>query len=375
MKRYIKIYLLAFALVLLLTACGAPSAPPAAVATPEEQANTPTWQEQYDLGLRLFSEGNYEEAIIAFTAAIEIDPKQAPAYVARGDAYLGSGETADTIAQAKIDYEAALELDNQLTAAWLGIVDVYIRMGDYEKALELAKEGFALTGDEGLDKKIKELESGNINDAQGRIRRMTSYDGDGALVFYHEYTYRNDGKRDVSTSYDANGNQTGVVVLEYNAEGKATVGFSYYYNDGIIFTIENSYNEDGTMAQSIRYDADGSVRGSIIFGYDEQGNQSEIREYDEHGNPTIRSVSEYNAAGQTVRYDRYQISSNGNESLFAYHIYEYNAAGQLTIENIFKPDGTLRSRDVYEYNDEGYRIGYTVYNGAGEVQQVYEYSN
>ena len=45
----------------------------------------PTWQEKYDLGVRYLSEGNYEEAIIAFTAAIEIDPKQASAYVGRGD--------------------------------------------------------------------------------------------------------------------------------------------------------------------------------------------------------------------------------------------------------------------------------------------------
>ena len=34
------------------------------------------WQEQYDLGVRYLSDGNYEDAIIAFTAAIEIDPKK-----------------------------------------------------------------------------------------------------------------------------------------------------------------------------------------------------------------------------------------------------------------------------------------------------------
>lgn len=38
-------------------------------------AHAPTWQEQYDRGVRYLSKGNYEEAIIAFTAAIEIDPK------------------------------------------------------------------------------------------------------------------------------------------------------------------------------------------------------------------------------------------------------------------------------------------------------------
>ena len=51
-----------------------------------------TWQEQYDLGVRYLSEGNYEEAIIAFTAAIEIEPKLADAYIGLADTYLAMGE-------------------------------------------------------------------------------------------------------------------------------------------------------------------------------------------------------------------------------------------------------------------------------------------
>lgn len=36
-----------------------------------EQSTEAQWREQYDLGVRYLSEGNYEEAVIAFTAAIE----------------------------------------------------------------------------------------------------------------------------------------------------------------------------------------------------------------------------------------------------------------------------------------------------------------
>jgi len=73
------------AIVLSLCACGGQEAEPAAEA--------PTWQEQYDLGIRYLSEGNYEEAIIAFTAAIEIDPKQAEAYIGLADVYTAQGDT------------------------------------------------------------------------------------------------------------------------------------------------------------------------------------------------------------------------------------------------------------------------------------------
>lgn len=45
------------------------------------------WQTQYDLGMRYLEEGNYEEAIMAFSAAIDIDPKRPEAYIGAADAY------------------------------------------------------------------------------------------------------------------------------------------------------------------------------------------------------------------------------------------------------------------------------------------------
>ena len=51
-----------------------------------------TWQDQYDLGVRYLSEGNYQEAILAFNAAIEIDPKRPEAYLGLADAYEASGD-------------------------------------------------------------------------------------------------------------------------------------------------------------------------------------------------------------------------------------------------------------------------------------------
>jgi len=104
-----KIIALLSALVLILGLCACTATEPEAPATDTSQG--PTWQEQYDLGVRYLSEGNYEEAILAFTAAIEIDPKRAPAYVGRGDAYVGSGETEANLAAALADYEKAFELE------------------------------------------------------------------------------------------------------------------------------------------------------------------------------------------------------------------------------------------------------------------------
>lgn len=76
MKRAVCILI---GLIALLSACGQHSVPTADAGT--------LWQEQYDLGVRCLSESNYEEAIIAFTAAIEIDPKRPEAYISLADVY------------------------------------------------------------------------------------------------------------------------------------------------------------------------------------------------------------------------------------------------------------------------------------------------
>ena len=69
--------LLAVLLLLSLAACGGKN----------------TWQEQYDLGMRYLNEGNYQEAVIAFEAAIKIDPMRPEAYLGAAEAYVGLGDT------------------------------------------------------------------------------------------------------------------------------------------------------------------------------------------------------------------------------------------------------------------------------------------
>ena len=88
-KRVFSLVLV-LALALGLCACG---------------SKAPTWQEQYDLGVRYLSDGNYEEAILAFTAAIDIDPKRPEAYIGLADSYEQSGrpEQAIDILRSAID--------------------------------------------------------------------------------------------------------------------------------------------------------------------------------------------------------------------------------------------------------------------------------
>lgn len=119
MKRTV-ILLLTLVLLLTLCCCG-------------KKNNGTTWQEQYDLGVRYLSDGNYEEAIIAFTVAIKIDSKRPEAYLGLADAYTGAG-----------DLDAA------------------------RKALE---DGLAATGDPEIQTKLDELSAraGNLSPVSRRF--------------------------------------------------------------------------------------------------------------------------------------------------------------------------------------------------------------
>lgn len=163
-----RIGILLLAAVMLLSACGRQTS----VADVKQE---PSWQEQYDLGVRYLSEGNYEEAIIAFTAAIEIDSKQAPAYVGRGDAYVLSGDIEKNLTAAQTDYEKAIELDELLVDAYLGLADVYIRQENYEKALEILQCGFEKAPDDKIEEKIYEVLTATDDFVIGNIIKFTPF--------------------------------------------------------------------------------------------------------------------------------------------------------------------------------------------------------
>ncbi len=165
--------------------------------------STPSWQEQYDLGIRYLSEGNYEEAIIAFTAAIEIDPKQSSTYVGRGDACIGSGETEKHLTTAQADYERAIELDATDVSAWLGLADVYIRLRDYVGAEDVLRQAPEKTeSNQRIADKLAEFSSERITDAQGKDRITIWRLPDGSIDSY------------CITNYDTGNRRTGEVYCQ-----------------------------------------------------------------------------------------------------------------------------------------------------------------
>ncbi len=146
MKRRLFIFGISLMMLILLASC----------------SSAPTFEEQYELGLQYLSEGNYEEAIIAFTVAIEIDPKRVEAYVSRGDSYVGAATTGDSDVEdnytaALNDYHYAIELDNLITDIYHKLADIYIFFGDIEAAVAILEQGYTVTQNEIIKESISKL--------------------------------------------------------------------------------------------------------------------------------------------------------------------------------------------------------------------------
>ena len=310
MKRITALFLTAV-LLLSLAACGAKDA----------------WQEQYDLGMRYLNDGNYEEAVIAFTAAIEIDPK-------RSEAYLGAAEA-------------------------------YIAADDIDAAIAILEKGYAATNNDTLKKRLDEIKSGTFSDYWGRTRRESHYDGNGVLTCWYDYEYNdpeNNRRLTGITSYGPNGEEIQHLEQRVNEQGKCVYGL-FSYNDhgemtGATYTHDDegrcvkfvtdsnytttfSYDADGRQIRTDHYDPNGASTGYTTFEYGEGYKRD--NEYNAEGMLTSYEIHYYNQQNQRVRYEHY----DADGTLTFYATEEYDDNGKLIAWNHYDAEGNLTSRDVY----------------------------
>lgn len=122
---------------------------------------------QMTLGAKYLTENNYEEAVIAFTAAIEIAPRAVEAYIGRAEAYMGlaaAPENTSTAgpeqwyADAENDYLTALSIDESIGEAYYKLAGLYIDQSRLDDLIHILRDGYNATGDEGFQKQLDELD-------------------------------------------------------------------------------------------------------------------------------------------------------------------------------------------------------------------------
>ncbi|MGN0325725.1 MAG: tetratricopeptide repeat protein, partial [Lachnospiraceae bacterium] len=264
-------------------------------------------------------------------------------------------------------YEAAIEIDPMCVEAYLGIVEAYIRDGEYELALDYAQRGYEATGDDRLAEKIEMLQSGNIKRSDGLIVMMTVYDDAGEVLFRHEYTYDRENIQNSVSHYDGSGNLTKTLPISENES------YGWYNDTGEIFKISYKYEDD--LITELHYDEDDvTVTGWVLTetddngvplrcmrGYgDNVGSKDEVTVYEEYGfdekGNKVMSIydSDYQLIGKQVwerdeqgKLQRYvYYDENGNINW--YRLYEYDKDGNMVAEREYDAENNLKYESVYD---------------------------
>ena len=225
MKRTVNC-VFAVLLLLGLCACGQSTSGQA------DSAGQASWEEQYELGLRYLEDGNYEEAIIAFTAAIEIDPKRVEAY-------------------------------NQLAR-------VYLAMDDPDGAAAALEQGVAATGDEDLRTWLEELRETELSPSGPRTERQDSGNGSYDLIYFDE-----EGRPTRSEHYLSDGTIRDISYFDETGNGTR---IEHYAPDGVMVGYAIAcYDEAGNLVRVEGYTSEGTIRD--ISYYDEAGNPTRYEAY------------------------------------------------------------------------------------------------
>ena len=102
---------------------------------PREE-NLDTAQGAFNMGWDYMTHDKYDEAIGAFSKAIDLDPRNFSAYDNRGNAYFFKGDYENAI----LDYKKAIGIDANNSPTYDFLARCYYKIGEFDKAWESVKK-------------------------------------------------------------------------------------------------------------------------------------------------------------------------------------------------------------------------------------------
>lgn len=111
-----------------------------------------------NLGLALASQHRFDEAIGAYTRALQMEPGSALCFFNRGKAYIMTGRGSEAIA----DMKRVVEIDSRFLLAWMDLAMLYARAGNRHEALWALDRAMALRSEDpgaviGITRLLREL--------------------------------------------------------------------------------------------------------------------------------------------------------------------------------------------------------------------------
>lgn len=300
-------------------------------------------------------------------------PTEAPSakrYISEAEASLESGETEETFASALTSYLSALELEPSNVEALLGAADIFIRQGDFDGALTFLKEHSESGSDQAVLTKISELETGNISDSLGRIRKATGDGQNGNAPYVHLYDYDDQGRLVRVTWYDGEGVERDHVDVTYDAEGKTLTRADMVLSGplaGALIHTEIGYNEQGQFVLA-KYTLPGEWEEETRYFYDDAGHGVRWETYSNGELATTDVFEDFDEHGNARKRSTYA----GKDQLIEMKLIEYDYEAFTRKSTEYDGSGVMRSWRVETFLPDWKTITDSVsYNTDGSVRSEY----
>ena len=312
---------------------------------------------QLALAEKYMSELNYEAAVLAYKAAIEIDPKCEDAYIKLLDLYIAMeayDEAKELITQAENNF------DDEVILAMREKTNTLLALNDTE----------ADSKSENTKQEENETHPEETTQSEPYLRYMqaTSYDSEGNVTSIKKEEYDADGNVINTTFYDAEGTAYRSVECQYDENDNLIMSASYKEDKKL--TSKTEYDSNGNVLTNISYNENDDIEQHTEDIYDENGNKIKHISYFSNGN--IESQTEYNADGiiiESISYDEYK-------NVTSQRTCEYENDGRIHISELAKDYETNSLYVANEYfYDSNWKILMEInYDTSGEIYNQTEYS-
>ncbi len=276
------------------------------------------------LGAQYLLDGNYEEAVVAFDKAINVNDKCIVAYMGLGDGNLGL----EDYDKAGAAFEKAIDLDSEYVEGYIGRADVYLFEENQAAALDILAEGYSATNDESLNTIIDEINTGTYEPS----KLHENWEG-----IYKEYS--NDATNEETATDDESWRDNVAKTIVYSGEtadgGAATYKIEYYDASDKLLGKElyNSLGEE--VASELESDLKPSGEKCISYYKDwEAGKTTKVEGYNENGNLVYVDYSDGN--GWNIAKEEWYYE-NGNLKSASY----YDGNGTITKREWYRENGNL----------------------------------
>lgn len=384
-------------------------------------ADDAAWQIQYALGMDCLSKERYEEAVIAFSAAIDIRPNSSGSYASRADAYYEWGyslldesqqqtvtvadipvqlsdEAAGKYELAVTDYEKARNLDpaaqgtDRNAIADTALVDYYREKGSEEKAQEYEDKLQTLIDDRQISdevlEKIESHQQGADTNADSDEELATVYLLTESLWQPFQranseksvYTYDTNGyliRQDNYTVYDIDAQEemlTTIIDYTVDEEGKVLSEVRTFSDTGeVLSTGTYNYDTEGRLIKEITYDEESDTYQWIDYVYNEEGNLEKATCWMKESDWDSADI-ETSTGGMLVYWRKYAYNEEG----VLLNIFNYDDSGEevLTSEETYDSSGNLTSSISYSPYGDPLLITYeNTYDEYGNLLKQVELEN